>query len=111
MRERDRNSCLVKPRFVSAVESGDFEVLRQLTSEYFEGVEEGKLREAQVLAELDTLNMEAEDSARATTALVRRLTDLEDLLEAEKSRVGVTLRRCKEEGLADKGRFLETPKK
>lgn len=111
MRERSRNSCLVKPRFVSAVESGDVECLRQLTGEYFDGVEEGRLREAQVLAEIESLNVEAEDSTRAATALVRRVTDLEDLLEAEKARISVSLRRLKEEGLASKGRFLRTPKK
>ncbi len=111
MRERSRESCLVKPRFVSAVESGDYESLRQLTVEYFDSVEEGKLREAQVLAELESLNVGAEDSTRAATALVRRVTDLEDLIEAEKARLGVSLRRNKEESVIDKGRYLKTPKK
>ena len=111
MRERSRESCLVNPRFVGAVESGDYESLRQLTAEYFDSVEEGKLREAQVLAELESLNVGAEDSTRAATALVRRVTDLEDLIEAEKARLGVSLRRNKEESVMDKGRYLRTPKK
>ena len=111
LRQRNRGSCIVKPFFVGAIESGDAGQLAQYTEDYFESIAEGKLSEERVLGELDSLSAAAESSVRSSSALLRRLGDLSDFIEAEKAKLGVMASREQRDAALSKSKFLTTPKK
>lgn len=111
LRERSGGSCLVKPLFMSAVEGGDSASLATLTEKYFESTSEGKLQQEPLLEELDMLSSIAERSVKTTTSLIRRMSDLNDYIVAQKSKIDLAVRSKHRKEVESKANYLATPKK
>lgn len=111
LRERSGGSCLVKPLFMSAIESGDSASLAKLTHEYFESILEGKLQQEPLLEELDVLSSMAESSVKTTTSLIRRMSDLTDFINSAKTKVDLSVKTKHRREVEIKSQLLATPKK
>ena len=110
LRRRSKGACLVKPLFVSAIESGDTASLSKLTEEYFENIAEGKLQES-LLEELDVLSGMAERNVKSISSLLRRMSDLNDYIDSQRTKVDVFTRVKHREDIENKAKLLVTPKK
>lgn len=111
LRQRSKGSCLVKPLFISAIESGDPASLSRLTEEYFESIAEGKLQQESLLEELDVLSGMAESSVKNATTLLRRMSDLNDYIDTQKTKVDVSTKLKHREDMEKRAKLLITPKK